>query len=566
VLEYLIRLRAILTRRDKKIFLILVFFSFFVSIIEVVGVSAIMPFMSIAIDFEKIYTNKYLSLAFELFGFKEEIDFVIFFGVILIVFYFFRSIINISYVYAMAKFSQGRYHLIVYRLFENYMGMPYQDFVNKNSSYLSKSIISEAKNLSVLISSLLLMISETLIVVLIYFMMLYVNYQITIALTILLLLNTIITLKTVSKRIKTHGNNRALIQQSFYEIINKSFGNFKIIKLQTNDNSVLKEFENASDRYSRVNIIAQTLIQIPKLILEAIAFSLIICIVLYLIWKYENNISTVLSVLSMFVLALYRLMPSVSRIMSSYNNILFAYKSLEIVHNDLMYNSEDLGDNQVLFQKAIVIDNLTFAYNNNKQVLRNINLRIKKRSKIAFIGESGSGKSTLTDIIIGLYKPNAGTIKVDNSLLGYENIKAWRSKIGYIPQSVYLFDGTVSENIVFGNEFNEVKLIKCLKQAKIYDFLQSKEGLDTIVGEGGIMLSGGQKQRIAIARALYTEPEILVLDEATSALDDETESEIMDEIYDLGEDKTLIIIAHRLSTIKRCDMIYKIVDGEIINV
>ena len=196
-------------------------------------------------------------------------------------------------------------------------------------------------------------------------------------------------------------------------------------------------------------------------------------------------------------------------------------------------------------------------------VLNQINLKIKKGQKIAFIGESGSGKSTLVDLITGLYLPDTGSVKIDGQLLTKEVIKSWRKKIGYIPQSIYLFDGTVAENVVFHRPYDEEKLIQVLKKANIYDFLQKKEGLNTNVGDGGIQLSGGQKQRIAIARALYDDPEILVLDEATSALDDATEKKIMEEIYQASAGKTLLVIAHRLSTLKKCEIIYRLDNGVI---
>jgi len=371
-------------------------------------------------------------------------------------------------------------------------------------------------------------------------------------------------LKTVSKKIKKAGVIRAELQKKFYEIINKSFGNFKLIKLQSNDEEILRDFGKASFGYAKANITNTTLGQVPRLFLEAVGFGLIVFIITYLVWKYDDNISTVLSLISMFVLALYRLMPSVNRIMVSYNQILFYYKSLDIVHNDLMYNSEELGNDSIEFKKEIRVENLEFEYENNRTILKNINLTIKKGSKIAFVGESGSGKSTLVDIIIGLYKPKKGTISSDNTTINDLNIKSWRSKVGYIPQSVYLFDGTVGENVAFGFDYNRNRVDESLKKAKIYDFLKDKEEQDTLVGEGGVMLSGGQKQRIAIARALYSNPEILVLDEATSALDDETEKQIMDEIYDISIDKTLIIIAHRISTIDRCEKIYKIENGKIV--
>lgn len=559
------KLSSILTKRDKKFFFLLVLFSIIVSLIEVIGISAIMPFLSITMDFNTIQENKYLSLLYNTLDFKDPIYFIMVFGGVLFCFYIFRSLINIYFAYLMARFSQGRYHLIVYRLFENYMGMPYKEFANKNSSTLTKSIITEASALASLISSALLLISEIFIITFIYSLMLYVNFQITLVLTIFLGLNAFILVKTLSGKIKKHGDNRASIQKRFYEIVNKSFSNFKMIKLNTKEELLLNEFEISSRDYARTNTIAQTLIQIPRFLLEAIAFCLIIIIVLAIVWQYKDNISYFISVLSMFVLALYRLMPSVNRIIGSYNNIQYTAKSLEIIHNDLMYNSEDLGSSQIEFKDTIDIQDISFEYEENKPILEGLNLQIKRATKVAFIGESGSGKSTLVDILIGLYKPIKGSLKVDENLVDDTNVKCWRSKVGYIPQSVYLFDGTVEDNIIFGHRYDKEKVIKCLKQAKIYDFLETKDGLNTFVGEGGIMLSGGQKQRIAIARALYNDPEILVLDEATSALDESVEEEIMNEIYAISEDKTLIVIAHRLSTIQKCDYIYTIAEGKIVH-
>ena len=199
----------------------------------------------------------------------------------------------------------------------------------------------------------------------------------------------------------------------------------------------------------------------------------------------------------------------------------------------------------------------------DKKVLDGITLDIEEGKVTAVLGESGSGKTTLVDLITGLYKPKNGSMYLDNIKLEDKNIGYWRQSIGYIPQEVYLFDGTIEDNVVFNREYSEDKLIESLKKARIWEFLKRKEGIKTIVGDRGIMLSGGQKQRIAIARALYDNPEVLVLDEATSALDNETEEEIMKEIYDVSKDRTLIIVAHRLTTLKDCDRIFVINNGEV---
>jgi ABC-type multidrug transport system fused ATPase/permease subunit len=261
----------------------------------------------------------------------------------------------------------------------------------------------------------------------------------------------------------------------------------------------------------------------------------------------------------MFILGLYRLMPSANRILSGYNQILFYKNSLDIIHNDLMYNPENFGNEPISFEHILQLNHIAFEYDEAKPILRDITLTIRHGERIAFIGESGSGKSTLIDLLIGLYRPKTGTITVDGVTLDEGTIKAWRAKIGYIPQSIYLFDGTVAQNVAFGKPVHDIKIKHVLRQANILEFLESHhEGIDTMVGDGGIKLSGGQRQRIAIARALYGDPEILVLDEATSALDTDTEAKIMEEIYKICEHKTLIIIAHRLSTIEGCTHRYKI--------
>ncbi len=557
------KLNAVLTKRDKQYLLFLFFFTIIVSVVEVVGVGIIMPFIKVASDFNIVYENDYFHFFYQLFGFSEPLHFVVFFGFVLVIFYIFRSLFSLFYFYLLNRFSQGRYHILAYRLFENYIGMHYIDFINRNSAHLVKTIVNEASYLVNLISNMLFMLSEVFVMLFIYSMLLFVNWKMTLLLTAFLLANIWILKKVVSTRIKKAGEIRSVMQEKFFEIINSSFGNFKIIKLKGNDQEILDKFSNASYGYAQANITNQTLSQLPRLFLEAIGFSLIALIIIYLILKYRTDIKAFLPLLSMFVLGLYRLMPSVNRIYNSYNQILFYLKSLEITHNDLIYEPEELGDETIEFHRNIELENISFAYD-KKDVLKNVNLTIQKGEKIGLIGESGSGKSTLVDLIIGLYRPKSGKILVDGKELNERNLRSWRKKIGYIPQSIYLVDGTIAENVAFGEEIDEARVKKVLKMANILDFLENHhEGIYTRVGENGVKLSGGQKQRVAIARALYNDPEILVLDEATSALDNETEKKIMDEIYKIGKSKTMIIIAHRLSTLDRCDRIIELENGNI---
>ena len=557
---------SLLTQRDKKFLLLLLIFSIFISLMETVGIGIIMPFISVASNFSQIQSNEYYKFIYNILEFHSNISFVLSFGLFLIIFYLFRSVVNLFYFYLLARFSKGRYHLLAYRLFENYLGRSYKNFLDKNSSNLSKTIINEAQNLTNILSAILFMMSEIFVVIFIYSLMLYMNWKITILLSILLLLNIILLTKTISKKIKIEGSKREKFQQNFYEILNSSFGNFKMIKLKSNDKKILEKFAKVSGGFANSNIINDTLAQFPRLFLEALGFIIVIFIIIYLVYKYQTDISGAMALISMFILGLYRLMPSANRILSSYNQIMFNHRSLDIVHNDLIYEIEDLGEDKIIFKEQIILKDVSFSYMENKKVLDSINIRIKKGEKIAFIGESGSGKSTLADIIMGLYRPQNGDLYIDNTRLNDSNIKDWRKKIGYIPQNIYLFDGTVAQNVAFDGEIDVKRVKDVLNKSDILSFLEkNSDGIDTKVGENGLKLSGGQRQRIAIARALYNSPDILILDEATSALDNETEAKIMDEIYKVSQDKTLIIIAHRLSTITRCEKVYRLASGKVQN-
>ena len=558
------KLWFLLNGHDKKVFFLLLMFSIAIALIETAGVAVIMPFIAVASNFDLIESNQYYSYVYDLFPFANHISFVLTFGIVLIFFYIFRSGVNLFYVFVLSKFSNDRYHRMSYRLLENYIGRSYHDFIKENSASLSKSIISETHYLSRIFYSALFMISEIFVIIFIYTIMIYTNWKITLLFSLILFINIFFLLKTISPKIKNEGYNREKFQRKFYKILNSTFGNFKMIKLRSKDDIILNKFKEVSFGFTLSNIRQETLSSVPKLFLEVLGYVIVIIIILSYVYQNQHDASAAMAMISMFILGLYRLMPSANRILSSYNNILFCYKSLNIVHNNLIYEIENLGDDEVKFERSIRLKDVSFAYNEGKNILSGVSLVINKGEKIAFFGESGSGKSTLADVIMGFYRPKKGKIFLDDVLLDETNIKSWRKKIGYIPQSIYLFDGTVAENIAFDSKINNEKIRKVLKQANILDFLENDhEGINTQVGENGLKLSGGQKQRIAIARALYDDPSILVLDEATSALDNETEMKIMDEIYSSSDDKTLIIISHRLSTLDRCDKIYRLENGII---
>ena len=557
------KLFAVLSLQDKRFFYALLAFSVLISFIESFAISLIMPFVSVASDFSLFERNAYLRQIDEFFSLPKY-ELVAYFGLLLIVFYVLRAFLNALYFYLLARFSKGRYHLFALRLFRKYLNLDYESFTRQKHSALLKTITQEAFNLSTMLASFLLMMSELFVVALIYALMLVVDYQITLFLSVFLLANALILVRVLSPMMKKAGAKREVAMSAFFETLSTNLNNFKFIKLKGKEESVAHLFSEQSFAFSRANITSETINAFPRLFLEAVGFCVLVFIVVALIWQRQSDIHTALAMISLFVLALYRLMPSANRIITSYHDLLYYKNSLDIVYNALYEKDENLGDEKVSFEKDLVLKNVNFAYKNKPLLFENLNFTLKKGEKIAFIGESGSGKSTLVDMLMGLLPPNSGEILVDGRKLSAQNLKNFRQKIGYIPQQIYLFNDTIAKNIAFGEEFDEKMLERVIKQANLQSFIASlKDGANTLVGDGGGNLSVGQKQRIAIARALYLSPQILVLDEATSALDNESEAKIMSEIYKISSDKTLIIIAHRLNTIEQCDKIYRVEKGKI---
>ncbi|MBX0487445.1 ATP-binding cassette domain-containing protein [Campylobacter coli] len=553
----------ILSKEDKKFLFSLLLFSVFISFIESFAISLVMPFITLASDFSYFDRNKYLIqlkdyLALPVF------EIIVYFGVVLIVFYVLRALLNSYYFHLLARFSKGRYHAIAYKVFAKFLNTDYENFTQKNQSEILKSITGEVYNLSTMISSFLLMMSEIFVVLLLYTLMLLVNYKITLFLSLFMIINAFILIKVLSPIVKKAGLKREEAMKNFFEILNTNLNNFKLIKLKTKEDGVLNLFKTQSEIFAKANITNESVSAMPRIYLEGVGFCVLVFIVVFLVFKNQSDISGILATISIFVLALYRLMPSANRIITSYHDLLYYRSSLDIIYQILKQKEESLGEEKIDFDKELRLENLSFGYKDKKNLFTCLNLSIKKGEKIAFIGESGCGKSTLVDIIIGLLSPREGRVLVDKNELNMKNVKNYRQKIGYIPQNIYLFNDNIAKNISFGDEVDEEKLQRVIKQANLEHFVKNlPQGVQTKVGDGGSNLSGGQKQRIAIARALYLDPEILVLDEATSALDTESEARIMDEIYKISKDKTMIIIAHRLSTITRCDSIYRLEHGKL---
>lgn len=555
-------LNKLLSRREKMVLMLLLLLSVIVSAIETFAISAIMVFITLATNFDIISKNKYCYSVYTYLGFTSPANFVVVLGICLLFFYLFRAVLNIYYTYISSYFSFQRHHKFSSSIFDTYLRFNYCDFVTKNSAQLHQIIFSYSWGLSQTLSGLLAIFAEAFTLLSIYGMLFCVNWKMTVVLTAFLVVIVGAIMSVFSKRVVAAGKQNQYYSCQVGKVFTESFWNFKFLKLIGQHKYSFDRFSNAMEGLVGAAI-TNTVWQVsPRFVFETIGFSLLISVVVYVVFM-QGSASTILPVVSMFALAFYRFLPSVNKIMVGYNQIVFNKHLLPPFYEYLKHDFEHLGCDSIDFNKFIEFDDVSFFYSPGKDILQNVSVKIFKGDRVGIMGLSGAGKSTLVDILMGLYVPKSGFVRVDGIPISFQNLQNWRMKIGYIPQTIYLFDGTIAQNVACGRPYDELKVVDALKRAHIYDFLMTKNGIHTLVGEGGVLLSGGQKQRVAIARALYTDPEVLVLDEATSSLDNEVESRIMDEIYSVSASTTLIIIAHRLSTIERCDKIFKVDNGRV---
>ena len=300
--------------------------------------------------------------------------------------------------------------------------------------------------------------------------------------------------------------------------------------------------------------------------------------ILYLIMMFQGKENeAILPTVGLFAAVAFRLLPSLNRIMGALNQLRFGATVVDLIYHEFSKfrsNENQLFNKKISekwrFSEQVELKNIYFTYpNNTKHSLSNINVSIRRGQMVGFIGESGSGKSTLINLFLGLLQADSGKLSVDGVDINL-TLEQWQKNIGYVPQNIYLTDDKLKNNIAFGvkeSEIDSKALTRAIQSAQLDKLVRElPDGLDTIVGEHGDRLSGGQRQRIGIARALYNDPDILVFDEATSALDYETEKDVIEAINVLHRNKTIVVIAHRESAVEKCDVIYRLASGHIIEI
>ncbi|MBF0444000.1 MAG: ABC transporter ATP-binding protein [Magnetococcales bacterium] len=561
--QIVLMVMAILQTKGKKLFILVALFGFFTSIIDVLSISLLAGFAAAANDFAFITNNNFLSYIYTVLEFESPVKFVVYFGITLIAIYIIRVAVILLNSYLISHFCYDRFQFLVTTTFKNYLQYSINHFANRNNSDLTRIVTHESRQVAEMFVAMFVMVSEFMVFILFLALMLYVNWAGTIIFSAILLVFTFALLSITSQRLKNAGECLVAATQSQYRILASAFGNQRIFKFLQSLTTIHNKYKKAAQNSAISQIKINTLQHIPRLGLEFIGILLMISAITAFVYIKQSNTLKLVPLMLLFALAMYRLLPSFNRVLTAYNKVIATTESLKVVFQELNKKPEMLGDNKIGFTKKITLQNINVCFNNDTQLLHDINLTINKSDKITIIGKSGHGKSTLLDIITGLIAPTKGTILVDGVVLSGDNMKSWRSKIAYVPQDIFLFDGDVKENVLLGRKYDYECLEKVLKQVEIWDFLTSQQGLNTKVGDGGTIISGGERQRIAIARALYGNPEILLLDEITSALDKKTANRILTKIYSEYNKLTIITVTHRLEAVHKQQIILQLQNGEL---
>jgi len=572
------KLFRLLSKAEQKKALILLGLIFVTTLIDLVGIASIMPFIAVLGNPELVETNEFLNWAYHFtkdFGVKNVTDFLFFLGIIVFLLLLISLIFKSATTYMQLRFTLMREYSIGKKLIENHLKQTYSWFLDQNSSNISKKIFSEVSQvIDRGLSPMMTLITQGTVVIGIITLLIFIDLNLVIIIGSTLVLFYLLIFKKINNYLNKIGGERSELNKKRFKAISEVFGAIKEVKLGGIEKLYVDQFSILSYEYAKNQSSSQIISQLPRFGLEAIAFGGIIIIMLALM-KQGKNFVDVMPIIALYAFAGYRLMPALQQVYSASTQLKYAEASINALYNDIfscdLKNLRENKTNKLKLTKKISLNGINYCYpNSSKIILEDISLEIKAKSKVGIIGCTGSGKTTLVDIILGLLETQKGTLKIDGSIINDKNLRCWQNSIGYVPQQIYLSDDTIAANIAFGSDPLDVdnSIVEHVsKLANLHKFVINElpEKYNTNVGERGVKLSGGQRQRIGIARALYKNPQVLILDEATSALDNSTEKIVMDAINNFSKDLTIIIIAHRLGTLKGCDVIFLLDKGKLVN-
>ena len=569
------KLRYVFDRKDKMKLVGLAILMIIGSVLELLAVAVFNPFIEVLMQTSSIEDDSFLKLFFAHIHLNGIEQYLVVLSALIAVIYLVKNIYLSFLQNVILSFSYTTRMNLATRLLTTYMNEPYTFHLSKNIAEMQRCLQSDTSQFMSLINSCLQLTVEMVTCLALAAYLFHTSHSITVVIGVLLLL-CIGLFFMISKKVSSRlGRQNENYNAKLFQWINQTLGGIKELKILQREENFIDSYKTNYKKLiwgARVN---ELIAALPKYIVETVAMvGLVFAIIIKLLFGH-GALETFIPQIAVFAVAAFRLLPSVGRVNAYINSIMYNKASLDMIYDDLKeIDSEPVQEiewqekkEKWIFTKGVTVEHVSYHYpDSDVEVLHDISLEIPKGKTVALIGPSGAGKTTLADIILGLLPPVSGVVRMDQHNV-YENLRSWREKLGYIPQSIYLSDDTIRNNVAFGiyeAQIDDNAIWKALEKAQLKEFVQGLEkGLDTYVGDRGVRLSGGQRQRSGLARALYHDPEILVLDEATSALDSSTEQAVMESIESLQGLKTMIIIAHRLTTIKNADLVYEVSGGNV---
>jgi ABC-type multidrug transport system fused ATPase/permease subunit len=576
-MDVLRRLFSLLTRRERRNLYILFVAVLLMASLQVASVASIMPFLSVASDPSIIQENEYLRWAYTTFGFDDNRSFLIALGLGALIVLVVSNVFIILTRWAMERYSWGRNHSLSRRLLRSYLYRPYEYFLTRNSSELGKNILEEVKEVTdQMLKPTLRGVAKAVVALFIVGFLVYFDPTVALMVTVVLGAAYGGIYLLVRSQLDKRGEARVEANTKRYQFVGEAFGGIKEVKIQGKEEAFLDLYDDPSERYAWNQALYRVIKKSPRYIIEMVAFGGIILIAVYLI-AVQENIQQVIPVLGLYAFAGYRLLPALQEAFHGLASARFNIAALDKLHRDLKGLSEaeapsfgaagEPSASPLVLDDELALRGVSYTYPDaHKPAIKDLSLSIPARSMVGFVGKTGSGKTTAVDLILGLLRPQTGEVIIDGTPLRTDNLRCWQQTLGYVPQHIYLSDDTVARNIAFGVAEDQIDMEavrEAARRAHIFNHIEQDlpDRWETVVGEQGVKLSGGQRQRIGIARALYHGPSVLVFDEATSALDQSTEAGVMEAIYDLEGEQTILIISHRLSTVQRADTIFMLEEG-----
>ncbi|WP_372829043.1 ABC transporter ATP-binding protein [Psychrobacter maritimus] len=578
MLKVIKQLFVLLTDKQLKQFYLLQVLVVIMAFTELLGIASIAPFMALVGDISILETNGIFSQLYKMSGLNNPMDFLFYSGVIVLVMLTFSTVISMFTTWRLSIFGARIGTEIADRLYSYYMQQSWQFHASGSSAQLTKQVSTEAARISNDIIQPLMQMNSKLVLAL-FISISIVIYDPVIAILGLFIFSLayFVLYRLVRQKLESNGQQLSEVSTRRFRLMNEGFGGIKDVLLLNRSHDFITRFHDSGKVFARAQGTNIAISQVPRYFIELIAFGAMISLVLVLIKIHSGNLGEVLPILAVYALAAFKLLPALQQIYSSLSQIKGNTAAFEAVKDDLerSFDSQKTSRDTVVstpidLKRSIKLSNIEFTYpGKERPAVDGVNMSIPVNSVIGLVGSSGSGKSTLIDLLLSLLIPQQGGIYVDDVRITADNKRAWQDLLGFVPQSIFLSEGSIAENIAFGIPAKDISLKqvnKALNLANLTELVeQLPDGVNTRVGERGVQLSGGQRQRIGIARALYHEAEVLVFDEATSALDGITEKIVMDAIHEFSGQKTIIMIAHRLKTVEKCDLIYFMEHGKIID-